>query len=36
MRQKTRKIHKIILMVDVGDLREGVLPDDLKALLVKH
>lgn len=24
------KVHKVILMVDVGDLREGVLPDDLE------
>lgn len=23
------KIHKVILMVDVGDLREGVMPDDV-------
>jgi predicted amino acid racemase len=27
--QKRRIIHKIILMVDLGDLREGIWPDDL-------
>lgn len=27
------KTHKVILMVDVGDLREGVLPEDLEDLV---
>jgi ornithine racemase len=27
---KLNKIHKVIVMVDVGDLREGVLPEDLE------
>lgn len=27
--KKIGKIHKVILMVDVGDLREGVLPQDV-------
>jgi ornithine racemase len=35
------KIHKIIIMVELGDLREGVLPSDLsdfvrETLLLKH
>lgn len=25
---KIKRIHKIILMIDVGDLREGILPED--------
>ena len=29
MAVKYNKIHKIILMIDVGDRREGILPDDL-------
>ncbi|MGB9839431.1 alanine/ornithine racemase family PLP-dependent enzyme [Thermovenabulum sp.] len=29
------KVHKIILMVDVGDLREGVMPEDVKDLVGK-
>ncbi|APH24972.1 TPA: ornithine racemase Orr [Clostridium botulinum] len=29
--RKVNKIHKIILMVDLGDLREGVLPKDALA-----
>ena len=27
--QKRNKVHRVIIMVDVGDLREGVLPEDL-------
>lgn len=27
--KKLGKIHKVILMVDVGDLREGVMPEDV-------
>lgn len=27
--KKTKIMHEIILMVDIGDLREGILPDDL-------
>ncbi len=27
--RKVNKIHKIILMVDLGDLREGILPKDV-------
>lgn len=27
--RKLNKIHKIILMVEVGDLREGILPEDV-------
>ncbi len=27
------KIHRVILMVDLGDLREGVLPQDLNSLV---
>jgi len=30
--EKQKKIHKIIIMVDVGDLREGVLPEDCGGL----
>ncbi|HER25383.1 MAG TPA: alanine/ornithine racemase family PLP-dependent enzyme [Candidatus Atribacteria bacterium] len=26
---KREKVHKIILMVDLGDLREGIMPDDI-------
>ncbi len=26
--RQARRIHKIILMIDVGDLREGILPED--------
>lgn len=29
------KIHSIIIMVDLGDLREGVLPEDLNSLVEK-
>ena len=29
------KIHKIILMVDVGDLREGVMPEDTLGIVDK-
>lgn len=32
---KTNKIHGIILMVDLGDLREGILPRDLGQTLLK-
>lgn len=39
--QKISKIHKVIIMVELGDLREGVLPCDLpqfikKALCFSH
>ena len=27
--QKTKQIHGIVLMVELGDLREGIMPDDL-------
>lgn len=27
--QKTDHIHKVLLMVELGDLREGIMPDDL-------
>jgi predicted amino acid racemase len=27
--QKAKRIHKIVLMVELGDLREGILPKDL-------
>lgn len=30
--QNQNKIHKIILMVDLGDLREGVLPENVPAM----
>lgn len=33
--EKQKKIHKIIIMVDVGDLREGVLPEDLEDFVEK-
>ena len=29
---KLNKVHKIILMVDVGDLREGILPEDAEKI----
>ena len=29
------KIHKIILMIDLGDLREGILPEDVKNYIEK-
>lgn len=32
---KQGKQHRVILMVDLGDLREGILPDDLFALVEK-
>ena len=28
--ERQKKIHKVIIMVDVGDLREGVLPEGLE------
>jgi len=31
--QRRGRIHEVILMVDLGDLREGVWPDDLAALV---
>jgi predicted amino acid racemase len=27
------KVHEVIIMVDLGDLREGVLPDDLESVV---
>ncbi|MCF6266461.1 MAG: alanine/ornithine racemase family PLP-dependent enzyme [Desulfuromusa sp.] len=35
---KQKKIHNIILMVDLGDLREGVLPEDVFSLVkeIRH
>lgn len=32
---KTEKRHKVIVMVDVGDLREGVLPEDLEGFFAR-
>lgn len=31
--RKLGKIHKIILMIELGDLREGILPNDIKTVL---
>ena len=31
--KKQNKIHRIILMVDLGDLREGILPEDMEQTL---
>ncbi len=33
--KKQDKIHKIILMIDLGDLREGILPEDVKNYIEK-
>ena len=33
--KKQKKTHKIILMVELGDLREGILPADLSAFIRK-
>jgi len=30
---KAGKVHKIILMMELGDLREGILPEDIKKVL---
>ena len=30
---KAGKVHKIILMMELGDLREGILPEDIKIVL---
>lgn len=30
---KQHKTHKIIMMIEMGDLREGVIPEDLSALI---
>ena len=30
--RKAKKVHGIVLMVELGDLREGVMPKDLKAI----
>ncbi|MDP3058648.1 MAG: alanine/ornithine racemase family PLP-dependent enzyme [bacterium] len=30
-----RRVHKVILMIDIGDLREGIWPKDFPALLEK-
>jgi predicted amino acid racemase len=32
---KQQKIHEVILMVELGDLREGVMPERLSAIVVK-
>ncbi len=31
--QKLNKIHKVILMMEVGDLREGIMPNELDTML---
>lgn len=31
--QKAGKIHGIVLMVELGDLREGIMPDDMEAFV---
>lgn len=31
--RKTQRTHEIILMVELGDLREGILPDDLESVV---
>jgi predicted amino acid racemase len=31
--KKTNKTHKVILMVEIGDLREGIMPDDFPSFL---
>lgn len=31
--EKINKIHQIVLMVELGDLREGILPQDLEAIV---
>ncbi len=31
--QKLGKLHGIVLMVELGDLREGILPDDLESMV---
>jgi predicted amino acid racemase len=33
--KKRNKVHKIILMMDLGDRREGILPNDLRQTLCK-
>lgn len=32
---KQKKTHKVIIMIEMGDLREGVLPEDLKKFLTE-
>ncbi|UWQ09691.1 alanine racemase [Aliiroseovarius crassostreae] len=32
---RKRKVHSVILLIEMGDLRDGILPDDLNALVAQ-
>jgi len=31
--QKAKRVHGVVLMVELGDLREGIMPDDLESVV---
>ncbi len=33
--EKQKKIHQVIIMIEIGDLREGVMPDDILCFIEK-
>lgn len=33
--QKTNRIHRVVLMVELGDLREGIMPDHLQSMVAE-
>lgn len=33
--QKTDRIHRVVLMVELGDLREGIMPDHLQSMVAE-
>lgn len=33
--QKTNRIHSVVLMVELGDLREGIMPDHLQSMVAE-